>query len=338
MRCQHHLHKLVDGKRIIPNACKSAHNKRECKHGAPWTDMLSPEWMTAPLFICKGLAKRFKLACSGSRNWLGQMLPLRNNEWLNGTMPALCIAFAGSNSDVKLNDRLPILPEVHESVCKRNCVKKLHLKKSTLNIQRNQSAVGGYFGGYLKKCQPAGRLETRKCVDKLLTLRGKIRGQSKAQQVRSVAGRLITEMEMNSSLRGAVEVTNLCRHLKMNDVLFAECIRTFGSRVIDGRGWMYRLEATQMDSKFTSESLQTYIPVTRKPNVRTDRSVPNDMDVYGLRPLRYPWALLSPYEFLRYWKAEPLMPPSYYEEKKQPSRSRCGISCLRHRIHPPLCA
>jgi hypothetical protein len=91
----------------------------------------------------------------------------------------------------------------------------------------------------------------------------------------------MTDLEMNSTFRGAVEVTNLCRHLRSNDVLFAECIRTFGSLVVDGRGWMYRLETTQTASKFTAQTMQTYIPVTKKPNVRTDRSVANDVDVYG---------------------------------------------------------
>ena len=131
------------------------------------------------------------------------------------------------------------------------------------------------------KFQPAGRLETRKCIDKMHTLRGKLRGKSQAQQMRSVTGRLMTDLEMNSTFRGAVEVTNLCRHLRSNDVLFAECIRTFGSVVVDGRGWMYRLETTQTASRFTAQTMQTYIPVTKKPNVRTDRSVANDVDVYG---------------------------------------------------------
>ena len=223
---------------------------------------------------------------------------------------------------MKPNDRLPVLPEVHEKVCKKNCVKKVHLKRTTRNTQRTQSVVCGYFGGYVGKRQPAGALETKKCVDKLFTLRGKIAGHSKAQQVRSVSQRLITDLEMNSTYRGAVEVFNLCRHLKTGDVLFAECIRTFGSRVVDGRGWMYRLEASQLDSKFTSESVQKYIPVTRKPNVRTDRSVANDMDIYGLRPLRHPWVLLSPYEFLRYWRAEPLLAPSYYFATDKTPRTR----------------
>ena len=56
-RCQHHIHKLVNGKRIIPNACRSKTRANECKHGAPWTKQMSPTWMTEPVLICKGLAK-----------------------------------------------------------------------------------------------------------------------------------------------------------------------------------------------------------------------------------------------------------------------------------------
>ena len=36
-RCQHHIHKLVDGKRVVPNACRSKTKPKECKHEAPWT-------------------------------------------------------------------------------------------------------------------------------------------------------------------------------------------------------------------------------------------------------------------------------------------------------------
>ena len=74
--------------------------------------------MTTPLLVCKGIAKDFKLRTSGVRNWLGQTLGLRNDEWLNGCMPGICMAFAGSNSDVKLNDRLPIIEHTHEECCK----------------------------------------------------------------------------------------------------------------------------------------------------------------------------------------------------------------------------
>ena len=57
------------------------------------------------------------------RNWLGQTLLLRNEKWLNETMPALCVALAGHNSDVKPNDRLPIVAATHERACKHNCVR-----------------------------------------------------------------------------------------------------------------------------------------------------------------------------------------------------------------------
>ena len=83
-RCQHHIHKLVNGKRIVPNACRSKCKPKECKHEAPWTNRVAPGWMTKPLLICEGLAKLFKLRCSGVRNWMGQMLLLRNEEWVNG--------------------------------------------------------------------------------------------------------------------------------------------------------------------------------------------------------------------------------------------------------------
>ena len=130
---------------------------------------------------------------------------------------------AGSNSDVKPNDRLPILECTHEKICKKTrcIVKKGNLKKTTRATQRTQSTTNGYFGGYIGKRQPAGSLETRKCIDKLFTLRSKYQGKGKAAQLRAASGRMITDIEMNSTFRGAVEVFNLCRNLHPHDVLFA---------------------------------------------------------------------------------------------------------------------
>ena len=110
-------------------ACRSKTNPNECKHGAPWTNRLNLE---TPVLICQGLAKKFKLRCSGARNWLGQMLGVRNDEWVNGCMPAMCVAFSGSNSDVKANDRLPIIAATHETICTNKnmcqeaCIKTNH--------------------------------------------------------------------------------------------------------------------------------------------------------------------------------------------------------------------
>ena len=168
------------------------------------------------------------------------MLGLRNEAWVNACIPGVCIAFAGSNSDIKPNDRLPILDVTHEPCCrkKRCLVKKGNLKKTTRIAQRTQTVCNGYFGGYIGKRQPGGTLETKKCVDKLFTLRAKLQGKGKAAQVRAASGRLITDLEMNSTYRGAVEIFNLVRNLHPHDVLFAECIRTFSEYTIDGRAWL----------------------------------------------------------------------------------------------------
>ena len=281
--------------------------------------------MTGPLLVCKGLAKKFKLKTSGVRNWLGQIMGMRNEEWVNGCMPGLCVAFAGSNSDVKLNDRLPIIEETHEGCCgrKRSCfVKKHAFRKATRVTQRTQQLTNGYFGGYVGKRQPAGSLETKKCVDKLFTLRAKIRPRGFSGQVRATSARMVSDLEMASTYRGAVEVFNLCRNLHPHDVLFAECIRTFKAHAVYGKPWLERLETSQNAPTLKQKSADTYVPPTRKPNVRTDRARANEFDIYGYRPLKYPWKLLSAYEFLRQWRAEPLLIPTYYSNRGQEPRTR----------------
>ena len=181
----------------------------------------------------------------------------------------------------------------------------------------DSTVTNGYFGGYIGKRQPAGTLETKKCVDKLFTLRAKIQNRGKSAQLRAASGRLITDLEMNSTYRGAVEVFNLCRNLRSDDILFAECTRTFNEHTINGQFWMHRLEDSQTTKAMRESSLQTYVPATRKPNVRTNRSRVNECDAYGYRPLEEPWKLLSAYEFLRHWRCEPLLVPTAYPSPKE---------------------
>lgn len=44
---------------------------------------------------------------------------VRNAEWLNGTSHALCMAFAGSNSDVSLSDRISVMAQPHVNSAKK---------------------------------------------------------------------------------------------------------------------------------------------------------------------------------------------------------------------------
>ena len=66
----------------------------------------------------------------------------------------------------------------------------------------------------------------------------------------------------------------------------------------------------------------TYVPPTKKPNVRTDRAKANDFEIYAYRPLEAPWKYLCPYEFLMHWRAEPLLIPNYYRNRSLPPRTQ----------------
>ena len=59
------------------------------------------------------------------------------------------------------------------------------------------------------------------------------KGKSEFQQQRAVSGRMITDIEMNGTVRGAVEAFHLCTNLHEGDVLFADCIRSFPSVTVD---------------------------------------------------------------------------------------------------------
>ena len=241
VRCQHHTHRNnAKGVRIVPNACRSISKPNECKRGAPWTSTMNTD---RPLLICKGIARDRKLPSSGARDMVNRVMGLRNNEWVNGTSPGLCVAFAGSNTDVRPNDLLPVIKETHEgSACKRECFKRSSLRKVIRKAQRAQATTNGYFGGYIGKRQPAGKLETKKCVHKMHILRGRMEGKSQQAQERAASARMITDLEMGSTLRGAVELFNLAKNLRRGDVLFAECVRTFSNQDVDARAWLHRLE------------------------------------------------------------------------------------------------
>eukprot|EP00973_Karenia_brevis_P068906 9579640-Karenia_brevis.AAC.1 len=69
--------------------------------------------------------------------------------------------------------------------------------------QRHQATIRGYFGGYINKRQPSGKLDTWKCVRKMQTSKQSIKSRTSTQQLRAVSGRLVTDLEMKSTYRGA---------------------------------------------------------------------------------------------------------------------------------------
>ena len=118
--CQHHMHLVseVTEVTIVPHACRPRSNKNriECKHGAPWVQKSNH---VDPLLICKKIAKTRKLKCTGARNVLGTILGVRNDEWLNESAHAFCVAVTGSNYDFSSCAHNPITTQTLEnSVCK----------------------------------------------------------------------------------------------------------------------------------------------------------------------------------------------------------------------------
>ena len=98
-----------------------------------------------------------------------------------------------------------------------------------------QTITNGYFGGYIGKRQPCRKAELKKCINQMYNLRNKTNDKGASAQHRAVSGRMITDLEMNGTYRRAVQITNLCRHLRHDDVLFAECTSTFASCQLYGR-------------------------------------------------------------------------------------------------------
>ena len=130
---------------------------------------------------------------------------------MNGTAPGLAIALSGSNSDVKINDLLPITELTHEnSTCNRTCIPKNEIKRDSvmrrlaLRVSQSHNQRNAYFCGDICKQQKIGKLEARRCIEKLLRLRELHKERSEYQQHRAVSGRLITDIEMNATIHGAI--------------------------------------------------------------------------------------------------------------------------------------
>jgi len=302
-RLQHHMHKRgEDGERHPLPACRSTAKPDQCKHDMPMDKRLTDR----PLLVCPGIAEDHGLRVTGQRSALGTVLGKRNNEWLTGSARGLVVGF-GCNTHTGPNDRLPITAKTHERACKRQCVKAGSVALIARKTQCSQTQQAGYIGGYMCKVQPAGRYEMQKCIQKMYTLREHTKDWTPKDQAKAAVRRMITDLEMKGTLRGAAEVFNLCVNLRSEDSLFQECIRTFMTVAFPGSAFLHRLEL-ELDG-VGCERVSTRIPPTRRPAERSKGSTPPIVDIYGFRGQDPRVALLSPFSFLMYWSAEPVLPP-----------------------------
>ena len=162
----HHIHPLVFNDKGIeerkPLKSCFAKGKKECKHQFPLTNLMCDQ----PVLVCHCVAEERNLTTKGPRSMLGQVLPERNDEWLNAGPRAL-IAFTGSNADIKYPHRLPILPETHDELSSNLshiCCAADNSVQQAADMQAGMAAAAGYFGGYTAKMQPIGHEVMKKWV------------------------------------------------------------------------------------------------------------------------------------------------------------------------------
>ena len=162
---------------------------------------------------------------------LGEVLPARNDAWLNAGPRAL-VAFTADNADIKFPFRVPIQQETHEVLLfdiKRHpkCGSRDPLDQA-LDMQAVMAAIAGYFGGYTSKMQPIGERQVKQLRE---ATERKVQGEPSrgaAEDFKLYARRLVKDLELKGTVRTAVEGMNLSLHWNdESDVLAAECIRTF---------------------------------------------------------------------------------------------------------------
>ena len=156
----------------------------------------------------------------------------------------------------------------------------------------------------------------------MYALNEKLQSTCEQQQQRSVSGRMITDIEMNGTIRGAVEEFNLCTILRINDVLFAECIRTFPTVHVNAQQWLYCLEVEQ--GNCASMKVTTSVPATRTPHAKSLNSRAPWVDLYGFSPLEPPFVDLCPFEFLQHFNGVALTYPVKSDESACTRWTTCG--------------
>ena len=161
---------------------------------------------------------------------LGDILPARNDAWLNAGPRAL-VAFSADNADIKFPWRVPIQDETHELHLfdirrQSNCGSQSTLSQA-LDMQAVMATIAGYFGGYTSKMQPIGERETRLMRE---AAERKVEGEKKSStgsDFQKYVRRIVKDLEMKGIIRTSLESINLSLHATHKDVLKSECIRTF---------------------------------------------------------------------------------------------------------------
>ena len=309
----HHIHPVSSqsGERQPLKSCRPQNRPNECKAGFP----LENEMTETALLICPCIAATRGLPTRGARSRIGTILPTHNCPWLNAG-PRAWLVITGDNGDVKLPMRLPILEQTHERSptllydVKRCCGQRSILEMA-YEVQVGQSVTAGYFGGYSAKMQLIGKKEVQQLEDSISRKVALPDKKSPAQQFQAYSRRLVRDLEGAGIIRTAVETTNLMVHVAQQDVLQAECIRTFPNIHFPASELLLREEVEGGKVKGT----QIITAIQGRGGIATRRAfadAPFDF-MYGFRiegDLADEVKLLSAYEMLMHWELVHVPPPA----------------------------
>ena len=331
-RMNHHIHPLVNpeddptkGERRSLQSCRPKMKKGKktdgqyCKSGFP----LENELTENPLIVCECIAHSRNLPVRGPRSMLGDVLPARNDAWLNAGPRAL-IAFTADNADVKFPFRVPIQEETHEVLLfdiKRhpNCGSRDPLDQA-LDMQAVMATIAGYFGGYTSKMQPIGERQIKQLREAIERRVAGNKSHGAAQDFKLYARRLVKDLELKGTIRTAVEGVNLSLHWNEPDILAAECIRTFPTVTFPATLLLKREEAEtkkqggvqKKELGITDETRVSVIAALhhgRGDLNRIYKEPPFDL-LYGYRGNEQSVDVLSPYEMLLHYAMERILPPT----------------------------
>jgi len=259
------------------------------------------------------------MACGGRRNRVGSLQGPQNDEYLNGTHPAMSVALP-YNSDVQLPYRLPICASTQATqFCANNCIDFVNHNESIEAAQYAQDAQIGYSCDYQSKRSARSCNETKEYVKGHKDIHTALVDKP----IRVIGKRHVTRLCSDAYGKGIVrslqESTNLRVCSKDSDVLFAESFRTSGTVAFPG------IDVTNWrEAIFANED---YVPTLAKIDV--DRSNPrkgtpsirNMVFLYGHRPKTSPCWFLSLYEFVRLWNVMLVRYPTCLEANEQDDKS-----------------
>ena len=325
----HHIHPLnpATGERKPLKSCCRKDKPNECKGDFP----LESQILEQTMIVCECLADEKGWTKTGPRSVLGGVMPYRTEGWLNPG-PSAWSVFSGDNGDMKFPHKVPIIPETHEPMClfhlrRSSCASTVSNLQMLYDLTAMQSMLAGYFGGYSSKMQELGQKDLKRLREAFERKVDRSTHKPLPKEYQEYFKRLLKDLEAKSMVRTAVETLNLSLFGAQPDVLKAECIRTFPTVAFPASELLRREEVETQKTK--GKSVIVAVHHSRGEGLRTWTTSPFDL-MYGFRGCKRQVDLLSPFEMIRYWHPERVLPPNKNDDRPKSTWTQEGRSYLKY--------